>query len=143
MRLSRWKEGFPMSDRQLFNPTELHAAPGFTHVVSAPAAGLAFLSGQVALDSNFAIVGGDDLAEQTKAAMRNIKTALDAIGASWEDVYRRTIYTLQPTQYETITAAIEEIQGSSDHPAQTILGVTGLAMDGLLIEIETTVVLPK
>lgn len=75
-------------------------------------------------------------------AMRNIKIALDEVGASWEDVYRRTIYTLHPTQYETITAAIEEIQGSSDHPAQTIVGVTGLALDGLLIEIETTVVLP-
>ena len=131
-----------MSDRKLLNPQELHAAPGFTHVVIAPAAGLAFLSGQVALDAKFAIVGGNDLGEQTKAAMRNIKTALDSIGASWEDVYRRTIYTLQPTQYETITAAIEEVQGSSDHPAQTILGVTGLAMDGLLIEIETTVILP-
>jgi enamine deaminase RidA (YjgF/YER057c/UK114 family) len=90
--------------------------------------------------SHFAIVGGDDLAEQTKAARRNIKVALDAIGATWEDVHRRTIYRLQPTQYETITAAIEEVQGPSDHPAQTIVGVTGLALDGLLIEIETTVV---
>lgn len=132
-----------MSSRKLLNPPALHAAPGFTHVVTAPGAGLAFLSGQVALDANFAIVGGDDLAEQTKAAMRNIKTALDAIGATWEDMYRRTIYTLQPTQYETITEAVEEVQGSSDHPAQTIVGVTGLALDGLLIEIETTVVLPE
>jgi enamine deaminase RidA (YjgF/YER057c/UK114 family) len=100
------------------------------------------LSGQVALDSNFAIVGGDDLGEQTKAAMRNIKIALDAIDASWEDVLRWTIYTLQPTQHETITAAIEEVQGSSEHPAETIVGVTGLALDGLLIEIEAIVALP-
>jgi enamine deaminase RidA (YjgF/YER057c/UK114 family) len=133
-----------MSGRKLLNPPGLYTAPGFTHIVTAPpGARLAFLSGQVAFDTDFAIVGGDDLAEQTKAAMRNIKTALDAIGASWEDVYRRTIYTLQPTQYETITAAMEEVQGSSDHPATTIVGVTGLVMDGLLIEIEATVVLPE
>lgn len=132
-----------MSNRKLLNPPALYAAPGFTHIVTAPRTGLAFLSGQVALDADFSIIGGDDLAEQTKAAMRNIKTALDAIGASWEDVYRRTIYTLQPTQYETITAAMEEIQGSSDHPATTIVGVTGLVFDGLLIEIEATVILPE
>ncbi|HSO14890.1 MAG TPA: RidA family protein [Arthrobacter sp.] len=131
-----------MSSRKLLNPPELHAAPGFTHVVVAPAAGLAFLSGQVALDPEFALLGGDNLGEQTKAAMRNIKTALDSIGASWEDVYRRTIYTLRPTEYQVITAAIEEVQGSTDHPAQTIVGVTGLAIEGLLIEIEVTVVLP-
>jgi enamine deaminase RidA (YjgF/YER057c/UK114 family) len=40
-------------------------------------------------------------------------------------------------------AAVAADQGSADHPAQTIVGVTGLALDGLLIEIETTVVLPK
>lgn len=131
-----------MSSRKLLNPPELHAAPGFTHVVVAPGAGLAFLSGQVALDPEFALLGEGDLGEQTKAAMLNIKTALDAIGASWEDVYRRTIYTLQPTEYQVITAAIEAVQGSTDHPAQTIIGVTGLAVEGLLIEIEVTVVLP-
>ena len=68
------RKGFPWrSDGTLLDPTELHAAPGCTHAVTAPAAGLAFLSGQVALDADFAIVGGDDLGEQTKAAMRNIQ----------------------------------------------------------------------
>jgi enamine deaminase RidA (YjgF/YER057c/UK114 family) len=132
-----------MSPRQLINPPQLHAAPGFSHIAIAPEVGVAYLSGQLALDPDFAPVGGDDLAEQTKAAMRNIQVALDAIGASWEHVVRRTIYTLQPTQYEIITAAIEEVQGSTDHPAETIVGVTGLALDGLLIEIETTVLLPR
>jgi enamine deaminase RidA (YjgF/YER057c/UK114 family) len=99
---------------------------------------LVYLAGQVALDSEFGIVGGDDLFEQTKAAMRNLEVALRAAGAGWDDIVRRTIYTTQPTEYEAITRAIEEVQGSSDHPAQTIVGVTGLAVPGLLIEIECT-----
>jgi enamine deaminase RidA (YjgF/YER057c/UK114 family) len=55
---------------------------------------------------------------------------------------RRTIYTTQPTEFAVITAAIEEVQGSTEHPAQTIVGITGLAVPGLLIEIEATVSLP-
>ena len=127
--------------RQLVNPPELHPAPGFSHVAIATGATIVHLAGQVALDQQFGIVGGDDLGEQTKAAMRNLGLALEAAGAAWDDVVRRTIYTLQPTEYETITAAIDEVTGGADHPAQTIVGITGLAVPGLLIEIECTAVL--
>ena len=128
--------------RELINPPELHPAPGFSHIALAPGGRLAFLAGQVALTPSFEIVGPGDLAEQTRAAMRNVKIALDAIGATWEQVVRRTVYTTAPTEFETITKAIEEVQGSSEHPPQTIAGVAGLALDGLMIEIEVTVVLP-
>jgi enamine deaminase RidA (YjgF/YER057c/UK114 family) len=124
--------------RQSTNPPELHPAPGFSHVTEARGGRLVYFAGQLALDREFGIVGGDDLFEQTKAAMENVGLALRAAGVGWDDVVRRTIYTTQPTEYETITRAIEEVQGSSDHPAQTIVGVTGLAVPGLLIEIECT-----
>ena len=126
--------------RELTNPPELHPAPGFSHVAIASGTTVVHLAGQVALDREFGIVGGDDLAEQTKAAMRNVEVALAAAAAGWNDVVRRTIYTLRPTEYETITAAIDEVTGGADHPAQTIVGVTGLAVPGLLIEIECTAV---
>jgi enamine deaminase RidA (YjgF/YER057c/UK114 family) len=70
--------------------------------------------------------------------MESVEVALKAAGADWGDVVRRTIYTVAPTEFETITKAIEEVTGSSEHPAQTIIGVTGLALPGLLIEIEAT-----
>jgi enamine deaminase RidA (YjgF/YER057c/UK114 family) len=124
--------------RRTINPPELHPAPGFSHVSEALGSRTVHLAGQVALDPQFGIVGGDDLFEQTRAAMRNVEAALRAVGAGWDDVVRRTIYTTQPTEYATITRAIEEVQGSTEHPAQTIVGVTGLAVDGLLIEIECT-----
>ena len=127
--------------RQLINPPELHPAPGFSHVAVAEGTRVVHLAGQVALDREFGIVGGDDLGEQTRAAMRNVEAALTAAGAAWDDVVRRTIYTLHPTEYETITAAIDEVTGGAEHPAQTIVGVTGLAVPGLLIEIECTAVI--
>jgi enamine deaminase RidA (YjgF/YER057c/UK114 family) len=131
-----------MAHRELINPSDLHPAPGFSHVAVASGTRVVHFAGQVALAPDFALVGGDDLYEQTRAAMQNLKVAMDAAGVGWDDIVRRTIYTLQPTEYETITRAIDSVTGGADHPAQTIVGVTGLAVPGLLIEIECTAVLP-
>jgi enamine deaminase RidA (YjgF/YER057c/UK114 family) len=130
-----------MGNRDLINPSGLHPAPGFSHIAVASGAKVVHLAGQVALAPDFSLVGGDDLFEQTQAAMQNVKTAMDEVGVQWDDIVRRTIYTMHPTEYETITRAIDSVTGGADHPAQTILGVTGLAVPGLLIEIECTAVL--
>ena len=124
--------------RQVTNPPALHPAPGFSHIAEERGQRVVHFAGQVALDREFGIVGGDDLFEQTKAAMRNVEVALEAAGAGWGDVVRRTIYTLHPTEFETIARAISEVTGEAEEPAQTIVGVTGLALPGLLIEIECT-----
>ena len=124
--------------RQDTNPEQLHPAPGFSHITEAKGTRLVYFAGQLALDPEFGIVGGDDLGEQTRAAMRNLEAAMKAVGVGWDDIVRRTIYTLHPTEYEVITAAIDEVTGGADYPAQTIIGVTGLAVPGCLIEIECT-----
>jgi enamine deaminase RidA (YjgF/YER057c/UK114 family) len=130
-----------VTHRQLVNPPGLHPAPGFSHVAVASGATVVHFAGQVALAPDFGLVGGEDLFEQTRAAMQNLKIAMDSAGVGWDDVVRRTIYTLRPTEYETITRAIDSVTGGAQHPAQTIVGVTGLAVPGLLIEIECTAVL--
>jgi enamine deaminase RidA (YjgF/YER057c/UK114 family) len=129
-----------MEHRRLVNPPALHPAPGFSHVSVAQGTTVVHLAGQLGLNLDFSLAA-DDLHGQTAAAMRNVDVALRAAGAGWDDVVRRTIYTLHPTEYETITAAIDEVTGGADHPAQTIVGVTGLAVPGCLIEIECTAVL--
>lgn len=130
-----------MAERKLINPPELFAPPGFSHVALGEGRRLVFVAGQVALAPDFTIIGPDDLGTQTRAAMESVGVALRAAGAGWDDVVRRTIYTLAPTEFEVITQAIEEVTGSSEHPAQTIIGVAGLALPGLLIEIEVTALL--
>jgi enamine deaminase RidA (YjgF/YER057c/UK114 family) len=127
-----------VAERKLINPPELFPPPGFSHVAVARGQRLVFIAGQTAVTPDFQIIGEGDLAAQTRAAMECVGVALGAAGAGWDDVVRRTIYTTAPTEFEVITRAIEEVTGSAAHPPQTILGVTGLALPGLLIEIEVT-----
>jgi len=123
--------------RQLLQPPGLHPAPGFSHVAVSSGTTWVHLAGQVALSPEFEVVG-TDLYSQTRAAMLNVQTAMAAANVGWEHLVRRTIYTTEPTQYEVITRAVHEVTGGAEDPPQTIIGVTGLAIDGLLVEIECT-----
>jgi enamine deaminase RidA (YjgF/YER057c/UK114 family) len=130
-----------VGDRELINPPELFPPPGFSHVAVASGQRLVFVAGQTAITPDFAVIGEGDLAAQTRASMECVGIALRAAGAAWEDVVRRTIYTVAPTEFEVITRAIEEVTGERPHPPQTIIGVTGLALPQLMIEIEVTALL--
>ena len=125
--------------RELVNPPELHPAPGFSHVAIAEGTRVVHLAGQLGLEADFSLAAVD-LFGQTVKAMENVELALRAAGVGWDDVVRRTIYTLHPTEYEVITRAIDEVTGGAAHPAQTIVGITGLAVPGCLIEVECTAV---
>jgi enamine deaminase RidA (YjgF/YER057c/UK114 family) len=125
--------------RELINPPELHPAPGFSHIAIAEGTRVVHFAGQLGLRADFSLVA-DDLHGQTVGAMRNLKVAMDAAGVGWDDVVRRTIYTSDPTAYDVITQAIDEVTDGAPHPAQTIVGITGLAVPGCLIEIECTAV---
>ena len=115
--------------RELSNPAGLHPAPGFSHVAVAEGTRVVHFAGQLGLNPDFSLIA-DDLHGQTMGAMRNLEIAMASAGVGWDDVVRRTIYTTEPTAYEVITSAIDEVTGGADHPAQTIVGITGLAVPG-------------
>jgi enamine deaminase RidA (YjgF/YER057c/UK114 family) len=125
--------------RELSNPSDLHPAPGFSHIAIADGTRVVHFAGQLGLETDFSLAA-EDLRGQTVKAMRNVELAMRAADVGWDDIVRRTIYTIHPTEYEVITSAIDEVTGGADHPAQTIVGITGLAVPGCLIEIECTAV---
>lgn len=128
--------------REILNPAQIHPPPGYSHVVKATGSRLAFVAGQAAIDRDFNVVGAGDLEAQTRQVMTNLNHALDALGATWQDVVNATVYTTQPTEYETIGRAMSEGMGGAEPPAQVIAGVTSLALADLLVEIELVVSLP-
>lgn len=122
------------------NPAGLNTPPSYSHIAVARGSRQIFFAGQVPMDENSQVVAVGDLHAQTVATMRNLKIAMDAVGVRWEDITRRTIFTTQPFERVALAAAIKEVAGDSPLPPQTIVGVSGLALPELLVEIECTAV---
>jgi enamine deaminase RidA (YjgF/YER057c/UK114 family) len=125
--------------RTIANPEGIHPPPGYSHTVVATGSRLAFVAGQVALDREFQLVGDDDLGAQTRQVTKNLRLALDELGAGWDDVVKATVYTTRPHDYDEIGEAMAAGMGGAAPPAQVMLGVTSLALPELLVEIELVV----
>ena len=125
------------------NPWTWQDRRGFTQAwrVDAPAT-IVFVSGQVALDDDGDLVAPGDLDGQARRTFENLGRVLGEAGASFADVVKLTVYvtdTARLPDYGRIKA--EYIQGQQ--PASTAVGVTALAVPGLMIEVEATAVLDE
>ncbi|OBG37572.1 hypothetical protein A5672_17695 [Mycobacterium alsense] len=78
---------------------------------------------------------GDDLAAQTRDALRRIETALQQAGAALTDVVRTRIYVTDITRWREVGAVHAEIFGQI-RPVATMVEVSALIAPELLVEIE-------
>jgi enamine deaminase RidA (YjgF/YER057c/UK114 family) len=117
------------------NPDGMHKNPAFTQVVTVEGpAKLVIVGGQNAVDADGNIVG-DNLGTQTEQALRNLLTALEAAGATQQDVVKLSIYIVQGQDIREGFAAAQRVWGSHA-TAITGLFVAGLAHPQFLVEIE-------
>ena len=115
----------------------------FSQVVLSKGSRLIHISGQTSQDKDMNIIGVGDLAAQAKGAFDNVKNALDAAGATKEDIASFRIYVVdyKLEHLEIIGRATAAFLGSAPAPASTMIGVQALALPEYLIEIETTAVI--
>jgi reactive intermediate/imine deaminase len=104
------------------------------------AGGLLFISGQVPLDANGAVVGVDDMAEQTRQVFRNIGAVLEAAGATFSDVVKLTLFVRDINAIAAIRAARDEFIDTANPPASTLVEVSRLFRSDVLVEIEAVAV---
>jgi enamine deaminase RidA (YjgF/YER057c/UK114 family) len=128
-----------MSTQATFlNPDGLSKPTGYTHIVVAQPGKLVYVSGQVALNAAGEIVGKGDLRAQVTQVMENLKTALAAAGATPERIIKVNYYVVNLKQDQL--PVIREVRNryfSAEHPpASTLVGVTALAREEFMIEIE-------
>ena len=130
--------------KEFVNPDGLFPSVphGFSQAVVASGKKMVFISGQTAWDAKKKIVGGNNLLEQAKQALRNLAAAMEAVGGSLKDIAALRIYIVnyQPENANAVGTALREFFPQNP-PASTWIGVSSLAVPEFLIEIEATAVL--
>jgi hypothetical protein len=72
------------------NPETMHHPAGYTHVVEVTAGRPVYIAGQVALDLAGVLVGPGDIRAQARQVFDNLQAALQAVGASFDQVVKLT-----------------------------------------------------
>lgn len=126
--------------REIINPWTWQEAYGFVHANKVSGSGeLLFLAGQTASDAQGHTLHPGDMARQIDQVLANIGTILGQGGMDFSHVVRLNIFTVDlpalMAAHDHMTAALQRL---GCRHAGTLLGVTGLAAPGALIEMEVT-----
>lgn len=117
------------------NPDTMHKHPDFSQAVtvSGPCK-MIYVGGQNGVDTDGNLVG-ESFAMQTEQAYRNVLAALEAAGASQENVVKLTIYVVQGQDIREGFAAAQKVWGMHATTVSVPI-VAALAYPGALVEIE-------
>jgi enamine deaminase RidA (YjgF/YER057c/UK114 family) len=126
--------------REIINPWTWQEAYGFVHGNKVSGSGeLLFLSGQTASDAQGHTLHPGDMPRQIDQVLANIGTILGEAGMDFSHVVRLNIFTIDlpalMAAHDHMTAALQRL---GCRHAGTLLGVSGLAAPGALVEMEVT-----
>jgi len=132
---------------ELLNPDGLPKPDVYRQVAIATGTRTVYIAGQVARTADGEPVGPGDLAAQVEQALRNVATAVEAAGGTFDDIAKLTIYVVDwtpdkmgPFGEGAMRAAVA--LGVDPVRPITLLGVSALAEPDLLVEVEAIAVLP-
>lgn len=130
----------------LVNPSGLPEIDVYRQVSIATGSKLIFIAGQVAWDADGRTVGEVDLAAQVEQCYLNVGTALAAVGGSFDDLAKLTVYIVDwtpdkmPLFLDGVARAAAKL-GSTPVPPGTLVGVAALDVPEHLVEVEATAML--
>ena len=133
----------PEDRLSIVNPPGLYdpAPNGYSHVVvSRSTSRVAYVAGQGGEDANGVLAEGFE--DQVRQAYANLLTALSAIDTEPEQVAKITTYVVDYDQsmLSVMTDVVTEVFGEA-LPAQTLVPVPRLALDGMLFEVDAVAIL--
>jgi len=130
----------PVPDRRFLSPETLAPPFGYSHVVDVRPGRLVFISGQVPLDAAGELVGPGDFDAQARQVFANLAAALEAADATWSDVVKVTYFLRDVSNVVQLRAIRDDYTDTEHPPASTLVEVSGLFRDDVLVEIEAVAV---
>jgi 2-iminobutanoate/2-iminopropanoate deaminase len=128
-------------DKTQVNPWGWQDALGFSQAWRVDGAqSIVFVSGQVAMSPEGQVVGEGDFEAQVRQTFENLRMVLEQSGGSLSDIVKLTVFLTDIANLRDFgRIKAEFIQGPQ--PASTAVGVAGLALPQLMIEVEAIAVL--
>jgi len=127
---------------QYLNPPTLTSPTGYTHVVEVTRGRTIYISGQVSLDKSGNVVGKGDFAAQTTQVFENLKVALAAASATFDNVVKVTMFVTDMSNIAALRTIRLKYWGKNP-PASTLVQIGKLALEDFMIEIEAIAVVPE
>ena len=114
----------------------------YSHVVVTSDTPLIFVAGQLSRDKEGRIVGAGDMAAQIRQVGENLRIALEAAGATIEDLVKTTTFVTNIDEFFRHPEARAEIFGQQLATSTTV-EVRRLSHPDLMVEIEAVAVLSR
>jgi enamine deaminase RidA (YjgF/YER057c/UK114 family) len=132
-------------DTRFINPPDLCPTFGWTHVATVTGGKTIYVSGQVSVNERGEVIGRGDLRAQSWQAFENVRRALAAAGATFQDVVKTNLYVVGlKSEHVPVLREVRSQFVRADHPpVSTLVGVSALVGPDWLIEIEAVAVLPE
>ncbi len=125
---------------QTLNPDSL--GPAIAPYSQATVAnGFCFIAGQVGLDAENNVIAPGDARAQTVAAVERMETILGEVGATLDDIVTATVFLTNLDDFAAFNEGWAEKFG--DHRPARATVIAGLLLDGLVVEVQATAVLPS
>ena len=127
---------------RLINPETMHRPTGYSHVAEVVAGRPVYIAGQVALDATGALVGPGDIRAQVRQVFENLSSALQAVGAGFDQVVKLNYYLVDASQLPVVREVRDEYVNPQRPPASTAVEVRRLFREDVLIEVEAVAIVP-
>ena len=124
----------------LIRSDALSDAAEYAYAATAPAeARLVFLAGSCPLNQDGSTHGVGDVPAQAAKCLENMRLALEAAGATLQDVIATRVLVASAEQADLVAAweVVRDAFGEHDVPS-TLIGVAALGYDHQLVEVEAT-----
>lgn len=131
-------------DVTFLNPASVGKPFGYSHavIVDLGKNKMVIMSGQVGLDKGGKLAG-NGLSSQTEQVFTNIKNIVEAAGGTMNDLVELNYYLMDASQVQLVRGIRDKFVNTKQPPASTLVQVSKLFRDDILIEIKATAIIKK